>query len=113
MNRLPKVLQNEVCEYVHGDRAHWKRQFKVPMRELLCHLSQLQWQKQWGLSPSRQIFTILHSITDKKGSRSGSLMFWKNKEYPAWTLEQMLLCSVFSGYIRELPDFYDRFNTCL
>jgi hypothetical protein len=27
MNRLPKVLQHEIWEYVHGDRAFWK----------LCH----------------------------------------------------------------------------
>jgi hypothetical protein len=27
MDRLPKVLQNEIWEYVRGDRAYWKRQF--------------------------------------------------------------------------------------
>jgi hypothetical protein len=27
MNRLPKVLQNEIWEYVRGDRAYWMRQF--------------------------------------------------------------------------------------
>lgn len=28
INELPKVLQNEVWEYVRGDRAYWKRNFK-------------------------------------------------------------------------------------
>jgi hypothetical protein len=113
MNRLPKVLQNEVWEYVHGDRVYWKQQFKLPMRELLCHLSQLHWQCLWQISPSRQIFTILHSITDKKGTRFGSLMCWKNKEFPIWTFEQMILSPIFTGYIGELPDFYDRFDSCM
>jgi hypothetical protein len=27
MNQLPKVLQNEIWEYVRGDRAYWKQQF--------------------------------------------------------------------------------------
>jgi hypothetical protein len=27
MNRLPKVLQNEIWEYVRGDRAYWKQTF--------------------------------------------------------------------------------------
>jgi hypothetical protein len=27
MNRLPQVLQNEIWEYVRGDRAYWKQQF--------------------------------------------------------------------------------------
>jgi hypothetical protein len=29
MNRLPKVLQNEIWEYVRGDRAYWKQAFSA------------------------------------------------------------------------------------
>lgn len=28
MNRLPKVLQNEIWEYIRGDRAFWKMHFE-------------------------------------------------------------------------------------
>jgi hypothetical protein len=28
MDELPQVLQKEIWEYVRGDRAHWKQQFK-------------------------------------------------------------------------------------
>lgn len=34
MNHLPKVLQNEIWEYVHGDRAYWKTQFGNVMEQL-------------------------------------------------------------------------------
>jgi hypothetical protein len=34
MNRLPKVLQNEIWEYVRGDRAFFKSQFQIVMTEL-------------------------------------------------------------------------------
>jgi hypothetical protein len=34
MNRLPKVLQAEIWEYVHGDRAFFKQQFRIVMLEL-------------------------------------------------------------------------------
>jgi hypothetical protein len=27
MNELPRVLQNEIWEYVRGDRAFWKKQY--------------------------------------------------------------------------------------
>jgi hypothetical protein len=113
MNRLPAVLQCEIWEYVGGDRAHWKRQFKLSMRELLCHLSQLQWQKQWGLSTSRQLFTILDSITDKKGTRFGSLWWWKHKEFPVLSFEFMINSPIFTGYLADLPNFYANNDTCL
>lgn len=29
MNRLPAVLQKEIWEYVHGDRAFWKTQYEI------------------------------------------------------------------------------------
>jgi hypothetical protein len=34
MNRLPAVLQNEIWEYVHGDRAHFKLCHRACMVEL-------------------------------------------------------------------------------
>jgi hypothetical protein len=34
MNRLPAVLQKEIWEYVRGDRAHWKFQFRACLIEL-------------------------------------------------------------------------------
>jgi hypothetical protein len=36
MNRLPKVLQNEIWEYVRGDRKFWqRRQFRLVLTELI------------------------------------------------------------------------------
>jgi hypothetical protein len=29
MNELPRVLQNEIWEYVRGDRAFWKSQYEL------------------------------------------------------------------------------------
>jgi hypothetical protein len=40
MNRLPKVLQNEIWEYVRGDRAYWKRQFKQTVLKVIIHINQ-------------------------------------------------------------------------
>jgi hypothetical protein len=37
MNRLPKVLQTEIFEYVRGDRAFFKQQFQIVMTELSFH----------------------------------------------------------------------------
>jgi hypothetical protein len=34
MNRLPAVLQNEIWEYVQGDRTYWKHEFLAVMEEL-------------------------------------------------------------------------------
>jgi hypothetical protein len=33
MDRLPQVLQNEIWEYVRGDRAHWKQQHRALINE--------------------------------------------------------------------------------
>jgi hypothetical protein len=33
MDRLPKVLQNEIWEYVRGDRAHWKDNFTKTIKD--------------------------------------------------------------------------------
>jgi hypothetical protein len=41
MNRLPKVLQNEIWEYVRGDRAFFKSQFQIVMTELLFKLPEI------------------------------------------------------------------------
>jgi hypothetical protein len=56
MNRLPKVLQTEIWEYVRGDRAFFKSQFQIVMTELSLmdpqkHLSRakmLQDESQFG-----------------------------------------------------------------
>jgi hypothetical protein len=34
MNRLPAVLQKEIWEYVHGDRAFWKTQYELVLESL-------------------------------------------------------------------------------
>jgi hypothetical protein len=34
MDRLPRVLRNEIFEYVHGDRAHWKNEFRYVLWEV-------------------------------------------------------------------------------
>lgn len=34
MNRLPKVLQLEIWEYVHGDRTFWRQRFRQCMTEI-------------------------------------------------------------------------------
>jgi hypothetical protein len=38
MDRLPRVLQNEIWEYVHGDRPFFKQQFKRTMTEFLLYV---------------------------------------------------------------------------
>lgn len=40
MNRLPKVLQNEIWEYVHGGRIYWKQQFKQTILKVIPHINQ-------------------------------------------------------------------------
>jgi hypothetical protein len=34
MDRLPKVLQKEIWEYVRGDQAYWKQQFSMLIPKL-------------------------------------------------------------------------------
>jgi hypothetical protein len=34
MNRLPKVLQREISEYVRGDQTHWRSQFRRVIDDL-------------------------------------------------------------------------------
>jgi hypothetical protein len=42
MERLPRVLQNEIQEYVRGDGAHWKAQFEHTLNDLRLRFSLLQ-----------------------------------------------------------------------
>jgi hypothetical protein len=35
MDRLPAVLQNEIWDYVQGDRAYWKRKFSFHVQDQL------------------------------------------------------------------------------
>jgi hypothetical protein len=39
MNELPQVLQKEIWEYVHGDRAYWKQQFNTVLK-VVIHINQ-------------------------------------------------------------------------
>jgi hypothetical protein len=60
MDRLPVVLQNEIWEYVRGDRAYWKQKF-VPLlmviREFKGHRMQIKW------TPQRAVFNCFgHEI---------------------------------------------------
>jgi hypothetical protein len=43
MNRLPKVLQNEIFEYIHGDRFHWKAEFTFVLFELVHSMLNTAW----------------------------------------------------------------------
>lgn len=47
MNKLPKVLQNEIWEYVHGDRPFWKKQFEHVRDELNCAIASAEL-RFWG-----------------------------------------------------------------
>jgi hypothetical protein len=45
MNRLPADRQNDIWEYVRGDQAHWKQEFRCVIVELgsqvpTCHLEE-------------------------------------------------------------------------
>jgi hypothetical protein len=45
MDRLPKVLQNEIWEYVRGDRAYWKQQFQPVIHNLTPVEPRVWWQR--------------------------------------------------------------------
>jgi hypothetical protein len=34
MNRLPRVLQNEIWEYVRGDKTFWRRRFNATLDDV-------------------------------------------------------------------------------
>jgi hypothetical protein len=85
MDRLPQVLQNEIWEYIRGDRKFWKDRFKVVVAELdvhhaywikcqvdhFDHIKRIHGQQQTVLSPI--------AISKKRLIREG----WKwMKEFP-------------------------------
>jgi hypothetical protein len=64
MNRLPKVLQTEIREYVRGDRAHWRNQFNVTMAELSCNF--LRWLENQYLGGVWSLKKIIESGSVRK-----------------------------------------------
>jgi hypothetical protein len=52
MNRLPRVLQNEIWEYVRGDRKFWRNKIENVVDELEAYIDDLQAEihkKRWNL----------------------------------------------------------------
>jgi len=72
MNRLPQVLQNEIWEYVRGDRAFWKQIHSKlvneffpafrdePHQKILCVSKLLASEKSFGICPGVERLTIIY-----------------------------------------------------
>jgi hypothetical protein len=72
MNRLPQVLQNEIWEYVRGDRAFWKTRhqaiineffpaFRDEPRDKIVFVSRLlASEKSFGVCPGVERLTVIY-----------------------------------------------------
>jgi hypothetical protein len=67
MNGLPRVLQNEIWEYVHGDRAYWRNQFKVQVTPAIT--TGFTFQKGWKTIQRSALFGPFQIRLMRIGSR--------------------------------------------
>lgn len=105
MNRLPKVLQNEIWEYVHGDRAYWRNEFRHVMLELESripqyHLEELKklqsakaFRKHTKLAPNLYTYVrcVLHGHKTKMGPM---FIVYFRRQPPGDSIEYWIIESV-------------------
>jgi hypothetical protein len=94
MNRLPKVLQNEIWEYVRGDRAYWKQTLtesldSVPKSEMceiygftdgfLLLIHAVDWQ-QWWIQKYDKDCRIVSLWPFKSRKEDALISWWRLKD---------------------------------
>jgi hypothetical protein len=74
MNRLPTVLQKDIWDHVHGDRAYWKTRFDHAVDEFEAHIPHAQ-QYLYCMNGSK-VSRLLFTVKDTTGQHRNSLRSW-------------------------------------